>query len=151
MRKLSDMNNLYNAQDVILFCGIIGNCFQLMYEKYGFNPKKCNSASTFRGCTESDLSKVIIASPTFNKIVDIFEKKRLTGGLSCIITKVPFDTELLFSNTNNMSVDGDDNFHKDYDYEICYKLKFTTIIAMKTKELYQEIYSLMKMTGVDLP
>ena len=48
MRNLSDMNDLHNAQDVILLCEIIENRFQLMYDKYGFNPRKCNSASTLK-------------------------------------------------------------------------------------------------------
>ena len=33
MRNLSDMNDLYNAQDVILLCEIIENSFQLMQDK----------------------------------------------------------------------------------------------------------------------
>ena len=46
MRNPSDMNDLYNAQDVILLREVIENRFQLMRDKYGFNPRKCNSAST---------------------------------------------------------------------------------------------------------
>ena len=38
MRNLGDMNDLYNAQDVILLCEIIENCFQVMNDTYGFNP-----------------------------------------------------------------------------------------------------------------
>ena len=33
MRNLGDMNDLYNAQDVILLCEIIENRFQKMYER----------------------------------------------------------------------------------------------------------------------
>ena len=50
MRNLGDMNDLYNAQDVILLCEIIENRFQQMYEKYDYNSRKCNSASTLSGC-----------------------------------------------------------------------------------------------------
>ena len=57
MRNLSGMNNLYNAQDVVLLCEIIENRFQVMQDKYGFNPRKCNSASTMSGFIERDLSK----------------------------------------------------------------------------------------------
>ena len=39
-----DMNNLYNAQDVILLFEIGKNRFQFMRDSYGFNPRKCNSA-----------------------------------------------------------------------------------------------------------
>ena len=76
MRNLRDMNNLCNAQDVILLCEIIENRFQLMQDKYGFNPRKCNSTSTLSGSRERerereikrererDLSKIIISLPT---------------------------------------------------------------------------------------
>ena len=50
MRNLGDMNDLYNMQDVILLCEIIENRFQKMPNKFGFNPRKYNSASTLRGC-----------------------------------------------------------------------------------------------------
>ena len=101
MRELYDMNDLYNAHDVILLCEIIENRFQLMCDKYGFNPRKCNSASSLSGCTEQHLSKVIIALSTSNKIVQVFEKT-LTGAFSCVNTKLSFDTEILLPNTNKM-------------------------------------------------
>ena len=49
MRNLGDMNDLYNAQDVIRLCEIIENRFQIMNNTYGFNPRKCNSASSMSG------------------------------------------------------------------------------------------------------
>ena len=67
------MNDLYNAQDVILLCEIIQSKFQLVHDKYGFNPRRCNSASSLSGSIERDLSKVIIALPTTNEVVDVFE------------------------------------------------------------------------------
>ena len=83
MRNLSDMNDLYNAQDVILLCEIIENRIQLMQDKYGFNPRKCNSASTLSGSIERDLSKIIISLPTNNEHVELFQKT-LTEGFSCV-------------------------------------------------------------------
>ena len=38
IRNHSDMNNYYNVQDVLLLCEIIENRFQLMQDKYRFNP-----------------------------------------------------------------------------------------------------------------
>ena len=35
MTKLGDINDLYNAQDTILLCQIIGNRLQLMQDEYG--------------------------------------------------------------------------------------------------------------------
>ena len=57
MRKLSDVNDLYNAQDVILLCQIIESRFEIMYQKYFYNPRKCNSASLLSGCIQRDISK----------------------------------------------------------------------------------------------
>ena len=45
MRDVSNLNDLYNAQDVILLCGIMENRFQAMYDKTMCNPTKCNSPS----------------------------------------------------------------------------------------------------------
>ena len=49
MRNFGDLDDLYNAKDVILLCEIIGNCFQAMQYTHVFNPRKCNSASSMSG------------------------------------------------------------------------------------------------------
>ena len=54
LRNISDMNDLCNAQDVILLCEVIENVFQLTQDKYGFSPRKCNSASTLTGSIERE-------------------------------------------------------------------------------------------------
>ena len=61
MQNLGDMNDFYNAQDVRLLYEIVENRFQLMHDQYGFNPRKCNSASTLSNCIEREMSRVIIA------------------------------------------------------------------------------------------
>ena len=94
MRNLGDMNDLYNVQDVILLCEIIENIFQQMQEKFGYNPRKYNSASTLSGCVQKDLFKVIIALTTKVEHVEVFEKS-LIGGYSCVNTRLGFDTEVL--------------------------------------------------------
>ena len=38
MRHLGDLNDLYYAQDVILLSELIENRFQIMQDRYGFNP-----------------------------------------------------------------------------------------------------------------
>ena len=85
MRNLGDMNDLYIAQDVILLCEIIESRFQLMNDKYGFNPRKCNSASSMSGCIEREMSKVILALLTKLDHVEIFEQT-VTGGFSSVNT-----------------------------------------------------------------
>ena len=87
MRHLGDLNDLYNAQDVILLSELIENRFQFMQDKYGFNSQKCNSASTLSGCIEREMSKVIISFPTNVEYHEIFEKTK-TGGFSCVNTRL---------------------------------------------------------------
>ena len=41
-----------------------------MDDRYGFNPRKYNSARTLCGCLEREMSKVIIALPTSNEVLD---------------------------------------------------------------------------------
>ena len=66
MRKLGDMNDLYNAQEV-------GESrFQFMHDRE--NPRNCNSVSTLSGCIEREMSRVIIALPPSNKVIDILEQ-----------------------------------------------------------------------------
>ena len=52
MRDLSDLNDFYTAQDVILLLEIMENRCQEMYEKSMYNPSKCNSASKLSGCIQ---------------------------------------------------------------------------------------------------
>ena len=94
MRNLGDLNDLYNAQDVTLLSELIENRFQFMQDNYGFNPRKCNSASSLSGCIEREMSKVIIAFPTNVEHLEIFEKT-VTGGFSCVNTRLAFDTSIL--------------------------------------------------------
>ena len=102
-----------------------------MHDKYGFNPRKCNSAISLSGSIERDLSKVIIALPTSNKTVDIFEQT-LTRGFSCVNTRLAFETEILLPNSNE---DGDDVLAKDYNYKICYKLKLDSDEKWTTRQV----------------
>ena len=97
MRNLGHMNDLYNMQDVILLCEIIENRFEKMHEKFGFNPRKCNSASTLSGCVQRKQSKVIISLPTNYEHAEIFEKT-LIGGFTCINNRIGFNTEILLPN-----------------------------------------------------
>ena len=77
------------------------------------------------------MSKVIIALPTSNDIVDIFEKT-LTGGFSCVNTRLTFDTEVSLLNSFDRK-DGDkDILKKDYNYKICNKLKLDDDKEYKT-------------------
>ena len=100
MLILRDMNDLCNVQDVSLLCEIAENRFQFMHDQYSFNPRKCNSASTLSGCIEREISRIIIALPTFNEAVNIFEQT-IAGGFSSVNTRLTFDTEILLPNLIN--------------------------------------------------
>ena len=118
MCHLGDMNDLYNVQDVILLSQICGNRFQFMYDRYGFNPRKYNSTSTLRGCIKREMSKVIIALPTSNEVLDIFERT-ITAGFSCVNNGLAFDSVIFLPNANK----NDKSYRKDYDFKIFYHIK----------------------------
>ena len=139
MRNLGDMNDLYNVQDVVLLYEIIKNRFQLMQDENGYNPRKGNSASTLSGCIEREMSKVIIALPTSNEVIDIFEKT-LTGGFNCVNTRLAFDTEILLQNSNEN--ENDDVLQKDYRYKLCCKLKLDSDSEYKTYRVMTKILKL---------
>ena len=84
-------------------------------KKFKFNPRKCNSASSFSGCVQRDKSKCIIALPTNSEKVQLFEKT-LIGGFSGVNTYLAFDTSILFPNKEDLN-------EKRDDLKIVYNLK----------------------------
>ena len=138
MRNLGDLNDLYNMQDTILLCEIIKNRFQQMQEKFGFNPRKINSASTLSGCVQRDLLKIIIALPTNFEHEEVFEKS-LIGGFSCVNTRIGFDTEVLlpaFSKQEyaKMNIDQSLCEFKNQNYKLGYTLKLDNDTSLNTIE-----------------
>ena len=121
MRNLGDMNDLYNAQDVILLCEIIESRFQMMNDKYGFNPRKCNSASSMSGCIEIEMSRVILALPTKLDHVEIFQQA-VTGGFSSVNTRVAFDTQILLPNLDDKTNVENNPLNKDFHCKVAYNL-----------------------------
>ena len=95
MRNLGDLNDLHNTQDVILLTEIIESRFQEMQNTYGFNPRKLNSASSMSGCTEREMSKIILALPRKYEHVEIFEET-VIGGFSCVNTRLAFDWQFYY-------------------------------------------------------
>ena len=100
MRDMSHFHDLCNTQDVILLYKIFEKRFQSMFEKTGFNSRKCNSANKLSCVIQREQSKVILALPTNNSNIETFEKT-LTGGFSCVSTRLSFNTELLMPNLTN--------------------------------------------------
>ena len=147
MRNLGDLNDFYNMQDTILLCEIIENRFQIMQEKFGFNPRKINSASTLSGCVQRDVSKVILALPTNYEHAEVFEKS-LIGGFSCVNTRIGFDSEVLlpsFSKQEYAKMNIDQSFQtfKNQNYKLGYKLK------LDKEEKYKDYRIISKIIKFD--
>ena len=66
MRNLSDLNDLYNVQDVILLLEMMENRFQSMQKKSGYNLRIISSASKLCSCIQREPSKLILALPVNN-------------------------------------------------------------------------------------
>ena len=122
MRNLGDLNVLYNTQDVILLTEITESRFQAMQNTYGFNPRKCNSASSMSGCIEREMSKIILALPTKYDHVEIFEEI-VIGDFSCVNTRLAFDSQILLPNLTD-KIDLENNpMNKGFNYKVAYNLK----------------------------
>ena len=89
MRNLSDLNDLYNVQDITLLMVIIENRFQETQNETGYNPKKISAASKLSGCIQREQPKCILALPNNNWHVKIFEKT-LSEGFSSVNTRFSF-------------------------------------------------------------
>ena len=89
------------------------------------------------GSIERDLSKTIISLPTNNEHVELFEAT-LTGGFSCVNTRLSLDTEILLSNVENPDKDN----WKHYSYKVSYNLKLDGEEKYSTKRVISKILKL---------
>ena len=94
LENLVELNELYSFQDTIILCETIEQRSAHLQKIFKFNPKKCNSASSFSGCVHCDKSKCLIALPTDAEQVKHFEMT-LIGGFSCVNTRLAFDSQIL--------------------------------------------------------
>ena len=115
VRHLDDLNMIYNFQDTIISWKIFEWIASFVNDKFKFNPRKCNSASSFSECVQRDKRKCLIALPTNSEHVPLFEKT-LIGGFSGVNTRLAFDTTILFLNENESN-------EKREDLKIIYNLK----------------------------
>ena len=132
MRNLDYMNDLYNAQDVILLCKIIENHFQAMNNTYGFNPRKFNSASSMSSCIEREMFRIILALPTKLEHVEIFEET-VTGGFSSVNTRLAFDTQIWLPNLEYKDNLEKNPINKNFNYKVVYNLKVHKKKAQKKR------------------
>ena len=122
IRNLGDLNDLYNAQNVILLTEIIESRFQATQDTYGFNPRKCNSASSMSSCIEREMPKIILALPTKYEHVEIF-KETVIGGFSCVNTRLAFDSQILLPNLLDKNDLENNLMNKDFNYKVFDNLK----------------------------
>ena len=138
MRDLSDLNDLYNAQDVIILLEIIENRFQQIQDMTDYNPRIINSASKLSGCIQREKSKCIIALPTDNIQMEIFEKT-VCGGYSSVNNRLSFDTELLMPNFSKVEYEKDPTLFKRDDLKLGYMLKLNNYSSYERKRVITKI------------
>ena len=143
MRDLSDLNDLYNVQDVMILLEIVENRFQLMQNKFGYNPRIINSASKLSGCIQREKSKCIIALPINNVEMEVFEKA-ICGGFSSVNTRLSFDTEMLMPNLtkkdyDKMTIDQSFKAYKRDDLKVVYSLKLDGEKKFSKKRIISKI------------
>ena len=100
LKDLGELNKIYNFQDTVILCEIFEQRSSHLQKLFRFNPRKCNSASSFSGCVHRDKSKCLIALHTEAEHVTIFEKT--IGVFSCVNTRLAFNTQILRSNKKKM-------------------------------------------------
>ena len=103
LKTLGDMNRIYNFQDTLILCEIFEQRACLLEKVFKYNPRKCNSPSSFPGYVQRNKSKCAIAMPTDAEIIRVFGKT-LIGGYSCVNTRMAFDIEIFLKDNRNEMV-----------------------------------------------
>ena len=85
------------------------------------------------------MSRVIIALPTSNKVIDIFEQT-ITSGFSSVNTILAFDREILLPNL--IQKNSEENSQKDYNYKVCYNIKLNEDKEFVKKRVITKILKL---------
>ena len=135
MRNLSDFNDIYNTQDVIILEVILEYRWQKINDDTGFDPRCFTSASILSGAIERMKSKVILTFPTNVKTVDLMEKI-ISGGYSSVHTRLGFDTEMFTPKSEKCMKE------KDRILEDIKSVIGDPDEKVKTKELNKELYEL---------
>ena len=70
------------------------------------------------------MSRAIIALPTSNEMLDIFEQA-ITGGFSYVNNRLTFDSEIFLPNAMKQNTESKD-YRKNYDVKVCYNIKLNS-------------------------
>ena len=103
LKDLGELSKIHNFQNTVILCEVFEQSSEHLQKLFKYNPRKCNSASSFSGCVHRDKSKCLIALPTDAEHVRVFEKT-LIGGFNCVNTRLAFDTQILLSEKENEKV-----------------------------------------------
>ena len=103
LSNLGELSQTYNFQNTIILCKIFEQRSCLFQKMFRYNPRKCNSASSFFGYVHRNNSKCCITLPTDAEHVRAFEKTRI-GGFSCVNARLAFDTDVLLNDNNKEKV-----------------------------------------------
>ena len=141
MKKLSDLNDIYNFQETIILCEIFENRANQITNRFPYNPRKCSSASSLSGYIHRLLSKTIIAFPTKAEILELFEQT-LTGGFSCVNTRLSFDSKILLPK-------GEEN-KPNQKFKLIYRIKNELTNKFENKRIVTKILKMDEINTVML-
>ena len=79
IENLGELNKLYNFQGTVILWEIFESRAIFLSKKIKFNPRKCNSKSSFSGCVQRNKSKCRIPLPTSSEIAKPFQKTLICG------------------------------------------------------------------------
>ena len=99
LANLGELNKIYNFQDTIILCEIFEQHSSHLQKIFKY-PRKCNSVTSFSNCVYRYQSKCSNVLPTDAEYATVFEKT-IIGGVSCVNTRLAFDTEILFTDNKN--------------------------------------------------
>ena len=74
LKTLGDMNRIYNFQDTLILCEIFEQRACLLEKLFKFNPRKCNSASSFSGNVHRNKSKLTLSCQQTQKKFEFLRK-----------------------------------------------------------------------------
>lgn len=142
MRNLSDFNDIYNVQDVIILAVILEYHWQKIKYDTGFDSRCFMSSSTLSGAIERIKSKVILTYPTNVETVELMEKL-LSGGYSSVHTRLGFDTEMFTRNSEKYMKE------KERIIDDMTNLRGEPDEKVKVKQLNKEFYELFKQEDLN--
>ena len=57
LKDLVELSKIHNFQDIVILCEVFEQSSEHLQKLFKYNPRKCNSASSFSGCVHRDKTK----------------------------------------------------------------------------------------------